>query len=170
MNKRREEEALKTLANLRGLPDDHELVQVELLESKAEVLFERKPFAKQFPDVKIDSIFRREIAQYVTIFRNKDSFKRVALGSLVMFFQQWSVIYYAPIIFQNLGLTSTSTSLLATGITGVINVAVTIPAIMVLDRFGRKTLGISSSIGMFICLLSVGIIVAVGSTVIEFGF
>lgn len=92
MNKRREEEALKTLANLRGLPDDHELVQVELLESKAEVLFERKPFAKQFPDVKIDSIFRREIAQYVTIFRNKDSFKRVALGSLVMFFQQWSGI------------------------------------------------------------------------------
>ncbi|KAI5357700.1 Putative major facilitator, sugar transporter, major facilitator superfamily [Septoria linicola] len=164
MNKGKEEEALRTLANLRGLPEHHELVQVEILEIKAEVLFERKDFAKKFPNVKTDSIFRREIAQYVTIFRNKDSFKRVALGSLVMFFQQWSgidsIIYYAPIIFQNLGLTSTSTSLLATGITGVINVAVTIPAIMVLDRFGRKTLGISSSIGMFFCQLSVGIIVA----------
>jgi MFS family permease len=92
MNKGREDEALKTLADLRGLPEDHELVQVELLEIKAEVLFEREDFAKKFPNVKTDSIFRREIAQYVTIFRNKESFKRVALGSLVMFFQQWSGI------------------------------------------------------------------------------
>lgn len=92
MNKGKEEEALRTLANLRGLPENHELVQVEFLEIKAEVLFERKDFAKKFPNVKTDSIFRREIAQYVTIFRNKDSFKRVALGSLVMFFQQWSGI------------------------------------------------------------------------------
>ncbi|KAK5677780.1 hypothetical protein LTS10_009663 [Elasticomyces elasticus] len=164
LNKGKDEEALATLAKLRSLPEDHELVQIEYLEIKSEVLFERQNFAKQFPDVKIDSIFRREVAQYITIFRNRDSFKRVALGCLVMFFQQWSgidsIIYYAPIIFQNLGLTSASSSLLATGITGVINVAVTIPAIMVLDKFGRKTLGISSSIGMFFCQMSVGIIVA----------
>jgi MFS family permease len=92
MNKDREEEALKTLANLRNLPPDHELVQIELLEIKAEVLFERQAFAKQFPSLANGSsnIIRREAAQYANIFRSKDSFKRVAIGSLVMFFQQWS--------------------------------------------------------------------------------
>lgn len=92
MNKDREEEALKTLANLRNLPEDHELVQIELLEIKAEVLFERQAFAKQFPSLAngSSSLIRREAAQYANIFRSKDSFKRVAIGSLVMFFQQWS--------------------------------------------------------------------------------
>lgn len=92
MNKDREEEALNTLAKLRNLPQDHELVQIELLEIKAEVLFERQAFAKQFPSLAngSSSIIRREAAQYANIFRSKDSFKRVAIGSLVMFFQQWS--------------------------------------------------------------------------------
>lgn len=69
-----------------------------------------------------------------------------------MFFQQWSgidsIIYYAPIIFQSLGLTSATTSLLASGITGVINVAVTVPAIMLLDKVGRKPLALASNAGM----------------------
>jgi MFS family permease len=94
MKKGREDEALATLANLRGLPAEHILVQVEFLEIKSEVLFERRAFAKRFPDMaaKNNSVLRREIAEYATIFRNKDSFKRVALGCLVMFFQQWSGI------------------------------------------------------------------------------
>ncbi|THW40772.1 general substrate transporter [Aureobasidium pullulans] len=94
MNKGREEEALSTLANLRGLPKEHVLVQIEHLEIKSEVVFERRAFAKRFPSLGGDnqSIFKREIAQYTNIFRSKDSFKRVALGSLVMFFQQWTGI------------------------------------------------------------------------------
>jgi hypothetical protein len=94
MNNDREEEASRTLANLRNLPEDHELVRIELLEIKAEVIFERQVFAKQFPSLANGSsgILRREAAQYANIFRTKDSFKRVAIGSLVMFFQQWSGI------------------------------------------------------------------------------
>lgn len=59
-----------------------------------------------------------------------------------------------------MGLTSATTSLLATGITGVINVAVTVPAIMLLDKVGRKPLALASNAGMFICQLVVGVIVA----------
>lgn len=64
------------------------------LEIKSEVMFERNAFAKRFPKVtqKTQSIFRREFAQYISIFRTKESFKRVAIGCLVMFFQQWSGI------------------------------------------------------------------------------
>jgi hypothetical protein len=94
MNNDREEEASQTLAYLRNLPEDHELVRIELLEIKAEVIFERQVFAKQFPSLANGSsgILRREAAQYANIFRSRDSFKRVAIGSLVMFFQQWSGI------------------------------------------------------------------------------
>ena len=92
MNKGREEEALANLARLRSLPKEHELVQVEFLEIKAEVMFEREVFALNFPALKADSVWRREIAQYANIFRTKDSFKRVAMAGLIMFFQQWSGI------------------------------------------------------------------------------
>lgn len=49
---------------------------------------------------------------------------------------------------------------MATGVTGVINVLTTIPAILIIDRVGRKPLAYASSIGMFICQLTIGIIVA----------
>jgi hypothetical protein len=52
-----------------------------------------------------------------------------------------------------LGLTSATTSLLASGITGVINVAVTVPAIMLLDKVGRKPLALASNAGKGIMTL-----------------
>lgn len=81
-----------------------------------------------------------------------------------MFFQQWSgidsIIYYAPIIFQSLGLSGNTISLLATGVVGVVNVVTTIPAMLIIDRVGRKPLLIAGSTGMFLCQLIIGIIVA----------
>lgn len=51
-------------------------------------------------------------------------FARVAIGSLTMFFQQWTgvnaILYYAPFIFKDLGLTGNSVSLLATGVVGIV--------------------------------------------------
>jgi MFS family permease len=71
-----------------------------------------------------------------------------------------TVIYYAAIIFQSLGLTSNTTSLLASGVIGIINVATTIPAIYVIDRVGRKPLMMTGSAGMAICETIIGVIVA----------
>ncbi len=71
-----------------------------------------------------------------------------------------AVIYYAAIIFQSLGLTSNTTSLLASGVIGIINVATTIPAIYFIDKVGRKPLMITGSVGMCICELIIGILVA----------
>ena len=101
VKKGRDEEALKTLSNLRNLPVEHELIQIEFLEIKAEALFERRAFEKNFPNLaakEAGSVWVREFAQYYQIVRTWDNFKRVSTAWLVMFFQQWSgidaIIYY----------------------------------------------------------------------------
>jgi Sugar (and other) transporter len=95
VNKGRDQEALKTLSYLRNLPEEHQLVQVEYLEIKADSEFEKAIFAKKFPGLSSaenQSVWRREFAQYTNIFRSMDSFKRVMTACLVMFFQQWTGI------------------------------------------------------------------------------
>lgn len=91
----KDEKAIKTLAFLRNLPADDELVQIEYLEIKAEALFEKRAFAIAFPNLAAKeegSVWIREVAQYANCFRTKDNFKRVTMAWLVMFFQQWSGI------------------------------------------------------------------------------
>lgn len=92
VKKGRDEEAIKTLSYLRKLPIEHELIQVEYKEIKAESLFEQRAFAKQFPNLAAKeqgNMWVREFAQYYNIVRTWDNFKRVATAWLVMFWQQW---------------------------------------------------------------------------------
>jgi MFS family permease len=89
------EEAKKTLAWLRKLPEDDELVTIEFLEIQAESLFEKRAFEKSFPKLAAKekkNIWMHEVAQYANCVRTWDNFKRVATAWLVMFFQQWSGI------------------------------------------------------------------------------
>jgi MFS family permease len=138
----RDEEARSTLAWMRNLPADHDDVDAEYLEIKAEALFEQKAFVRDFPKLaeKGDSRLRQQFSQYVMCFRSKDNFKRVCIAWMVMFWQQWSgidaIIYYASQIFQSLGLTSGTIALLATGVTGVVFLISTIPAMVSLPPPG----------------------------------
>jgi MFS family permease len=137
----RDEEARSTLAWMRNLPIDHDDVDVEYLEIKAEALFEQKAFVRDFPKLaeKGNSRLTQQFSQYVMCFRSKDNFKRVCIAWLVMFWQQWSgidaIIYYASQIFQSLGLTSGTIALLATGVTGVVFLISTIPAMVSHSHF-----------------------------------
>ncbi|KAL4804148.1 general substrate transporter [Aspergillus unguis] len=167
VKKGRDEEARKTLAYLRKLPLDHALVEVEYKEIKAEALFERRAFAKNFPHLaekERQSVIMRELAQYWHILRKWDAFKRVATAWLVMFFQQWSgidaIIYYASNVFEDLGLTGGTTAMLATGVTGVIFFVSTLPAMFIIDKVGRKPMLIAGSIAMWIFMIIPAIIVA----------
>lgn len=72
-----------------------------------------------------------------------------------------AIIYYAPQIFKFIGLSGNSIDLLATGVVGVINFFSTIPAIMFLDRWGRRKVLIIGAIGMGISQLIVGTLYAV---------
>lgn len=59
-----------------------------------------------------------------------------------------AILYYAPFIFNDLGLGGTTTSLLATGVVGIVMFLATIPAVLFVDNFGRKTILIAGGIGM----------------------
>ncbi|KAL2068373.1 hypothetical protein VTL71DRAFT_16471 [Oculimacula yallundae] len=163
----RDEEAKRTLAWLRKMPIEHDSVQIEYLEIKAESVFEERAFAKAFPIMagKEDrGVFMTQVAQYANCFRTKDNFRRVCTAFLIMFFQQWSgidaIIYYASNVFISLGLTGGTIALLATGVTGVVFMASTIPAMLIIDRVGRKPMLIWGSVVMFVSMVIVGIIVA----------
>lgn len=93
VNHGRDEEALQTLSRLRRLPLNDPLIRIEYLEIKAESEFEKRVFERRSPTLAVKARgnrLLRELAQYSNIFRNKDSFKRVAIGGTIMFFQQWS--------------------------------------------------------------------------------
>lgn len=167
IKKGRDAEALKTLSYLRKLPQDHELIQIEFKEIKAEALFEQRAFEKNFPNLAAKeegSVWVREFAQYYQIVRTWDNFKRVSTAWLVMFFQQWSgidaIIYYASNVFLSLGLTGGTQALLATGVTGVVFFVSTLPAMAIIDKVGRKPMLHVGSIVMWICMVIAGIMVA----------
>ncbi|KAG5639638.1 hypothetical protein H0H81_008799 [Sphagnurus paluster] len=166
VNKGRDAEALATLSYLRGLPVDHELIRIEFLEIKAEAIFNRRILEQRYPQLvkQGGSIWIREIMGCANLFRTGDSFRRTAIAGIIMFFQQWtgidSIIYYAPFIFENLGLSSNSVSLLATGVVGVIMVFASVLSMVFIDNVGRKPLWIASCTGMGLSMLIVGIITA----------
>jgi sugar porter (SP) family MFS transporter len=68
-----------------------------------------------------------------------------------------TVIYYAPTIFTNIGLGSQAALLGTMGI-GTLMVAITVVALLIMDKFDRKKLLIIGSIGMSISLFALGIL------------
>lgn len=80
------------------------------------------------------------------------------------FFQQWTginaILYYAPTIFKDLGLTSVTVSLLATGVVGIVMFIATIPSVLYIDRVGRKPVLTIGAIGMATCHIIIAAIVA----------
>jgi hypothetical protein len=154
----REPEARSVLARLRDLPQDHELIELEYAEIKAQSLFEKKTLQENFPhlqDMSAGSIAKLQFVAIASLFKSKAMFKRVIVAVMTMFFQQWTginaVLYYAPTIFNDLGLSSNAVSLLATGVVGIVMFIATIPAVMWVDSWGRKPTLIVGALGMASC-------------------
>lgn len=68
-----------------------------------------------------------------------------------------TVIYYAPTIFQFAGLAEATASIAATIGIGVVNVLITLIAIWLVDRAGRRPLLLWSLAGMGIAMLLLGV-------------
>jgi sugar porter (SP) family MFS transporter len=91
---------------------------------------------------------------------------RFFLGCSLFFWQNTSGInainYYSPTIFKSIGITGTNTSLLTTGIFGVIKAVVTlIWLFFLIDNLGRRNLLMFGAFGGAICLYYVGAYIAI---------
>jgi SP family galactose:H+ symporter-like MFS transporter len=80
----------------------------------------------------------------------------LVIGVFLAIFQQATgintVIYYAPKIFQFAGIVSASSAIFATLTVGIVNVIMTIVAIFLLDRIGRRPLLLIGLVGMIFSL------------------
>jgi MFS transporter, SP family, xylose:H+ symportor len=83
----------------------------------------------------------------------------IVAGVLLSVFQQFvginAVLYYAPLMFKNLGA-STDSALMQTVIVGIANVIFTVVAILTVDRLGRKPLLIIGGLVMGVAMVTLG--------------
>ncbi|KKZ64080.1 MFS transporter, SP family, sugar:H+ symporter [[Emmonsia] crescens] len=167
--KDRDEDALVTLGKLRRQSTNHPALIAEYLEIKASVIVENTFATENYAGIKG---MRLHAAQYYSLVSTWSRFKRLAIGCCVMFFQQFmgcnAMIYYAPTIFGQLGLDGNTTSLLATGVYGIVNCLSTLPALFWIDKVGRRALLMCGATGTCISLVIVGAIIAkYGSSLVD---
>ncbi len=74
-----------------------------------------------------------------------------------------TIIYYAPTIFQLAGFGSAAQSILATAGVGLVNVLLTVLAVRLLDRTGRRPLLLVGIAGMIASLAALGFVFLLGS-------
>jgi sugar porter (SP) family MFS transporter len=140
-SKDRWEEALEVLANLHGGGDiNHPKVLAEYKEIEEALAFEREVAETSFTALVKPRIL-----------------KRVILG---MSIQMWSqlcgmniMMYYIVYIMRGAGIAD---ELLTASIQYIINVAMTLPAILYLDKFGRRPALLCGSFGMAVWLYTTG--------------
>lgn len=83
----------------------------------------------------------------------------IVIGLALSIFQQFvginAVLYYAPLMFQNMGA-STDSALLQTILVGAANVVFTLIALVTVDRLGRKPLLVTGGLMMAASMLALG--------------
>ncbi|KAH8672421.1 quinate permease [Ilyonectria robusta] len=126
------EVGLKNLCKLRGLPADHPYVHQEYMEITAQAEIEQAQ-TKGYSYITV----MREIAT------NASNRRRLFLAVMLFIFHKLtgtdSINYFAPQIFSMIGVAKGSSSLLTTGVYGVVKLAATIIYVTVIvDRVGRR--------------------------------
>ena len=134
------EEARKSLAIVRDEDEDSLAVEQEL-------------------QIFREYLSSRQSSKWSDVFTRHNR-KRLYVGVPLILFQQFAgqnlMNYFAPTVFRQLGLVSKSADLLATGFMGILKTLSTIPAVLFVDRFGRRPLFLIGCFGMLICMLYIG--------------
>ncbi|KAI6854773.1 hypothetical protein D0864_06814 [Hortaea werneckii] len=149
------EEASRVLAAVRHLPESHPYVLEEMGEIKEALDHERRLIGNAgFMDL------QREMW---TIPGNR---KRALLSIGLMICQQMTgtnaINYYAPQIFESLGITGNTTGLLATGVYGIMKTAMCACFLLfAADSLGRRRSLLWTSVAMALSMLYVGLYVRI---------
>lgn len=100
-----------------------------------------------------------------TLHEFKDAFSapvraRTMFGCFIMSMQQFcgidGVLYYAPILFAQAGLDGSQATFLASGVSALVLLLVTIPATLMCDMWGRKTSSLVGGSLIFCIMLTMG--------------
>ncbi|KAF7515313.1 hypothetical protein G7054_g14635 [Neopestalotiopsis clavispora] len=117
-----------------------------------------------------DATFWENIKTTMSEFREAFSSpfrSRTIFGCFLMAMQQFSgidgVLYYAPSLLQQAGISSSRASFLASGVSALLIMAVTFPATLMADRWGRKTSTLVGGSLIFAVMLLMGSLYAAGS-------
>jgi sugar porter (SP) family MFS transporter len=148
------EKGLRILSRLRNLPLDHQYMREEIAQIDQAIEIQEATIGNGF------------LAPLRECRRNRSVQWRLFLGGSLFFWQNGSGInainYYSPTVFQSIGVTGTSSSLLSTGIFGVIKTVMTFVWILVMiDQLGRRNLLLIGALGGSISMWIVGAYVAI---------
>ncbi|CAH0047574.1 unnamed protein product [Clonostachys solani] len=165
-SKGREEEALHNLAKLRRLPDTDNRVRLEWMTILAEARFQNGAVQERHPSLadspNATAKVKLEILGWVDCFKG-GCWRRTAVGAGLMFFQQFlginALIYYSPTLFGTMGL-DLEMQLTMSGVLNVLQLIGVLTSVWTIDRFGRKTTLLWGTVGAFIPLLVIAILVA----------
>jgi sugar porter (SP) family MFS transporter len=149
MSKGRQDEALLSLSYIRNEPQESEEVQKEIAEIYAAI---------QEETLATEGVTWKECLE-------KSNRYRFFLAFVIMFWQQFSgtnsIGYYAPQIFESIGISSTNSSLFATGIYGTVKVVATAIFLLIgIDRWGRKYSLIGGGAWMAAMMFIIGAVLA----------
>ncbi|KAL4742892.1 quinate permease [Aspergillus similis] len=143
------EKGIETLAWIRNLPADH-IYMLEEISMIDQSLEQQR--------AKVGLGFWRP---FKAAWTNKRILYRLFLGSMLFLWQNGSGInainYYSPRVFKSIGVSGGNTSLLTTGIFGVVKAVITFVWLLYLiDHFGRRNLLLVGAAGGSVCLWIVG--------------
>lgn len=138
-------QAMKNLAYIRNLPEDHAYIRWEIDTIRQQLDREAEASASRSLGAMLKECFSHGMRS------------RLYLGMGLMLLQNLSGInalnYYSPDIFKSIGFTGTSVSLLATGVFGMVNCGCTIIyMIFGIDKVGRRNSLIIGSCGVIIAM------------------
>ncbi|KIW96297.1 uncharacterized protein Z519_03366 [Cladophialophora bantiana CBS 173.52] len=141
----RREEGIKNLCWLRKLPADHIYMQEEIFAIDNAIEHQRSTVGLGFWQ------------PFRAVLTDRKVTYRFLLGGSLFLWQNGSGInainYYSPTIFASIGITGTNTSLLTTGIFGVIKTVVTLFWLFLLiDKLGRRALLMYGGVAGSLCM------------------
>ncbi|KAH7916624.1 general substrate transporter [Hygrophoropsis aurantiaca] len=140
IGKGREEEARRTLAYYHADGNEQDpLVEYEFEEIKTAISLDRDVSAN---------------IGWTSLVRTRGNRRRLRVMIAIAFFSQWSgnglTSYYLNKVFDDIGITNPTTQLLVNGILSIWSLVVGLTGSLLCDKAGRRTIFLTSAIGMIV--------------------
>ncbi|KAF2147921.1 hypothetical protein K461DRAFT_272114 [Myriangium duriaei CBS 260.36] len=152
-----------------GIPESPRWELLKGRPERARRLLDRLDFSRTEAEKDLFSVVRRESPQpdaiqgLIMIFRRPYR-RRTALAFVMLGTIQLSgidaVVYYAPVLFAQAGLSRTTASFLASGLSAILMFLVVIPALLFIDRLNRRSVTFVGGLLLVGCMLTIGTLYA----------